>query len=71
MEKSLAKVKKFNIRNSGSVKYKRAGANHNTVSYKTKRLRRLRKVGQLSNSDTRRLKRRAVARLLTASPFLK
>lgn len=52
-----ASAKKFNKRNSGSVKFKRAGANHNTVSYKTKRLRHLRKAGQLSNADTRRLKR--------------
>ena len=38
-----ATAKKFRIRNSGSVKYKRAGANHNTVGYSSKRLRKLRK----------------------------
>ena len=37
-----ATAKKFRIRNSGSVKYKRAGANHNTVGYSSKRLRKLR-----------------------------
>ena len=31
-----ATAKKFRIRNSGSVKYKRAGANHNTVGYSSK-----------------------------------
>ena len=36
-----ATAKKFRIRNSGSVKYKRAGANHNTVGYSSKRLRKI------------------------------
>jgi len=52
-----ATAKKFNIRNSGSVKYKRAGANHNTVSYSSKRLRKLRTSHGLSLADNKRIKR--------------
>ena len=52
-----ATAKKFNIRNSGSVKYKRAGANHNTVGYSTKRMRKLRKAHGLSSADNKRIKR--------------
>lgn len=52
-----ATAKKFSIRNSGSVKYKRAGANHNTVGYSTKRMRKLRKAHELSTSDNKRIKR--------------
>ena len=52
-----ATAKKFNIRNSGSVKYKRAGANHNTVGYSSKRMRKLRKAHELSSADNNRLKR--------------
>ena len=52
-----ASAKKFNVRNSGSVTFKRAGANHNTTGYSTKRMRHLREEGQLSNSDSKRLKR--------------
>ena len=52
-----ATAKKLQIRNSGSVKFKRPGANHNTVGYPTKRLRKLRKASSLSSSDNKRLKR--------------
>ena len=52
-----ASAKKFNVRNSGSVTFKRAGANHNTTGYSTKRMRHLREAGQLSGSDSKRLKR--------------
>ena len=52
-----ASAKKFFKRNSGSVKYKRAGANHNTVGYSSKRMRKLRKSHGLSSADTNRLKR--------------
>ena len=52
-----ATAKKFKIRNSGSVKYKRAGANHNTVGYSSKRMRKLRKAHELSSADNNRLKR--------------
>ena len=52
-----ATAKKFRIRNSGSVKYKRPGANHNTVGYSTKRMRKLRKAHELSSADNNRLKR--------------
>ena len=43
-----ASAKKFKVRNSGSVTFKRAG---------TKRMRHLREAGQLSGSDSKRLKR--------------
>ena len=49
--------KKFIIRKSGSVKYKRAGANHNTIGYSTKRMRKVRKAHGLSSADNRRIKR--------------
>ena len=52
-----ASAKKFFKRNSGSVKYKRPGANHNTVGYSTKRMRKLRKAHELSSADTKRIKR--------------
>ena len=52
-----ATAKKFRIRNSGSVKYKRAGANHNTVSYSSKRLRKLRTAHGLSGADNKRIKK--------------
>ena len=52
-----ATAKKFKIRNSGSVKYKRAGANHNTIGYSTKRMRKLRKAHGLSSADNKRLKK--------------
>ena len=52
-----ASAKKFFKRNSGSVKYKRPGANHNTVGYSTKRMRKLRKVHGVSSADNRRIKR--------------
>ena len=52
-----ATAKKFNVRNSGTVKYKRAGANHNTVSYSSKRLRKLRTSHGLSLADNKRIKR--------------
>ena len=52
-----ASAKKFMVRNSGSVTFKRAGANHNTTGYSTKRMRHLREAGQLSGSDSKRLKR--------------
>ncbi|MBO6244206.1 MAG: 50S ribosomal protein L35 [Clostridia bacterium] len=52
-----ATAKKFKIRNSGSVKYKRQGANHNTVGYSSKRMRKLRKAHGISSADNRRLKR--------------
>ena len=52
-----ATAKKFSIRNSGSVKYKRPGANHNTVGYSSKRMRKLRKAHGLSSADNNRLKR--------------
>ena len=52
-----ATAKKFKIRSGGSVKYKRPGANHNTVGYSTKIMRKLRKAHGLSSADTSRLKR--------------
>ena len=52
-----ATAKKLKKRNSGSIKFKRQGANHNTVGYPTKRLRKLRKSASLSKADTNRLKR--------------
>ena len=52
-----ASAKKFKVRNSGSVTFKRAGANHNTTGYSTKRMRHLGEAGQLSGSDSKRLKR--------------
>ena len=45
------------LRNSGSAKFKRPGANHKTVGYTTKRLRNLRKGSELSKADSKRLKR--------------
>lgn len=52
-----ATAKKLKKRNSGSIKFKRQGANHNTVGYPTKRMRKLRKSATLSKADTKRLKR--------------
>ena len=52
-----ATAKKFRIRNSGSVKYKRAGANHNTVGYSSKRMRKLRSAHGISRADNRRIKK--------------
>ena len=52
-----ATAKKFRIRNSGSVKYKRARANHNTVGYSSKRLRKLRTAHGLSGADNKRIKK--------------
>ncbi len=52
-----ATAKKFNVRNSGTVKYKRAGANHNTVGYSSKRLRKLRSAHGISRADNRRIKK--------------
>lgn len=52
-----ATAKKLTRRNSGSFKFKRQGANHNTVGYPTKRLRKLRKSASLSSADNKRLKR--------------
>lgn len=51
-----ATAKKFDVRNSGSIKYKRPGANHNTVGYSSKRMRKLRSAHGLSNADNNRLK---------------
>ena len=52
-----ASAKKFFKRNSGSVKYKRAGANHNTVGYSSKRLRKLRSAHGISGADNKRIKK--------------
>lgn len=52
-----ATAKKLTKRNSGSIKFKRQGANYNTVGYPTKRLRKLRKSASLSTADTNRLRR--------------
>lgn len=52
-----ATAKKITKRNSGSIKFKRQGANHNTVGYPTKRMRKLRKSASLSSADNKRLKR--------------
>ena len=52
-----ATAKKFNVRNSGTVKYKRAGANHNTVGYSSKRLRKLRTSNGLYSVDNKRIKK--------------
>ena len=52
-----ATAKKLNVRNGGPVKFKRAGANHKTVGYSSKRMRSLRKGSTLSSSDNKRLKR--------------
>ena len=52
-----ATAKKLKKRNSGSVKFKRQGANHNTVGYPAKRMRKLRKSASLSSADNKRLKR--------------
>lgn len=51
-----ATAKKLQVRNSGSVKFKKQGANHKTGSYSTKRTRRLRKGAELSSADNKRLK---------------
>lgn len=52
-----ATAKKLNVRNSGSVNFKKPGANHKTVSYSAGRMRNLRKGSELSSSDNKRLKR--------------
>lgn len=49
--------KSIMLRNSGSAKFKKPGANHKTVSYTASRMRRLRKGSSLSSADSKRLKR--------------
>lgn len=44
------------IRNSGSAKFKKPGANHKTVGYSAARMRKLRKGSSLSSADSKRLK---------------
>ncbi len=48
--------KSIMLRNSGSAKFKKPGANHKTVSYSAARMRNLRKGSELSKSDLNRLK---------------
>ncbi len=49
--------KSIMLRNSGSAKFKKPGANHKTVGYTSARMRKLRKGSELSKADLRRLKK--------------
>ncbi len=49
--------KSIMLRNSGSAKFKKPGANHKTVGYSAARMRNLRKGSELSKADSKRLKR--------------
>lgn len=53
--KSTKKV--LNVRNSGSITYKKSGGNHKTAKDTSKQVRQRRKSGSVSKGDMARLKR--------------
>ena len=53
--KSTKKV--LNVRNSGSITYKKSGGNHKTAKDSSKQVRQRRKQGTASSGDLARLKR--------------
>lgn len=53
--KSTKKV--LNVRNSGSITYKKSGGNHKTAKDSSKQVRQRRKSGVVSKGDMARLKR--------------
>ena len=53
--KSTKKV--LNVRNSGSITYKKSGGNHKTAKDSSKQVRQRRKSGVASKGDMARLKR--------------
>ncbi len=52
--KSTKKV--LNVRNSGSITYKKSNGNHKTAKDSSKQVRQRRKAGSLSKSKVARLK---------------
>lgn len=52
--KSTKKV--LNVRNSGSITYKKSNGNHKTAKDSSKQVRNRRKAGSLSKSNVARLK---------------
>ena len=52
--KSTSKV--LNVRNSGSITYKKSGGNHKTAKDSSKQVRQRRKSGTVSKGDMARLK---------------
>ncbi len=51
-----ATKKVLNVRNSGSITYKKSGGNHKTAKDSSKEVRQRRNQGTLSKSETARLK---------------
>ncbi len=52
--KSTKKV--LNVRNSGSITYKKSGGNHQTAKDTSKQVRKRRIKGNLTNSEANKLK---------------
>lgn len=51
-----ATKKVLNVRNSGSITYKKSNGNHKTAKDSSKQVRQRRNAGVLSNSNVKRLK---------------
>ena len=51
-----ATKKVLNVRNSGSVTYKKSNGNHKTAKDSSKQVRQRRKAGVLNESNVKRLK---------------
>ncbi len=51
-----ATKKVLNVRNSGSVTYKKSNGNHKTAKDSSKQIRQRRKAGVLNESNVKRLK---------------
>lgn len=51
-----ATKKVLNVRNSGSVTYKKSNGNHKTAKDSSKQIRQRRKAGVLNDSNVKRLK---------------
>lgn len=51
-----ATKKVLNVRNSGSITYKKGNGNHKTAKDSSKQVRNRRKAGVLSDSNAKRLK---------------
>lgn len=51
-----ATKKILNVRNSGSITYKKSGGNHKTAKDTAKQVRQRRKAGSVSKGDMARLK---------------
>ncbi len=56
MPKQKTHKKVLNVRNSGSITYKKSNGNHKTAKDSSKQVRNRRKAGSLSKSNVARLK---------------